>query len=68
MRNVLTCVLMTSNGLGVVSRAQPVEQAGREFSCASFPADLSEASLVERYGEANVRRALRGVNYFCRSR
>jgi hypothetical protein len=28
-----------------------------EFSCASFPADLSETELAKRYGNANVKRA-----------
>jgi hypothetical protein len=47
---------MTCIELGAVSEARFVE-AGQEFSCASFPADLSEAQLVERYGQGNVRRA-----------
>jgi hypothetical protein len=34
--------------------AQP---ALEEFSCASFPADLSETSLINRYGTGNVKRA-----------
>jgi len=57
MRGVLACVLVISIGLGAASGSQFTEGDGREFSCASFPADLSEAALVERFGGANVRRA-----------
>jgi hypothetical protein len=45
-----------SIGWGVSGR-QLTERDGREFSCASFPRDLGEAALVERYGAANVKRA-----------
>lgn len=57
MRGVLACVLVISIGLGSVSEGQFTGRDGREFSCASFPADLSEAALVERFGGANVKRA-----------
>jgi hypothetical protein len=57
VRGALTCVLVTSIGIGAGGRSQLREQDRREFSCASFPADLREAALVERFGDANVRRA-----------
>lgn len=57
MRGVLMCVLVISIGMSAISGSQFPERNGREFSCASFPADLSEAALVERFGAANVRRA-----------
>jgi hypothetical protein len=57
MRSVLTCVLVTSIGLAAVGGGQPTEQPWRDFSCASFPAGLSNATLVGRFGQANVRTA-----------
>lgn len=57
MRGIVTCVLTIAVGLGVVSGSQSTERNGSEFSCESFPADLSEAALVERFGDANVKRA-----------
>jgi hypothetical protein len=58
MRRVLACIVAILIGLGAVSGSQFTERNGREFSYSSFPADLSEAALVERFGAANVRRAL----------
>lgn len=57
MRGVLACVVVISIGLGAVSGSQFTERNGREFSCSSFPADLSETALVARFGATNVRRA-----------
>jgi hypothetical protein len=50
-------MLMISIGLVAVNASHLAERDGREFSCAAFPADLSEAALVERFGGANVARA-----------
>jgi hypothetical protein len=57
MRRILACVVVISTGFGAVSGSQFTERNGREFSCSAFPADLSEAALVERFGATNVNRA-----------
>jgi hypothetical protein len=56
----LVATLMVSGAAVVaqqVGNGPPPGQAAREFSCAAFPADFSEAALVARFGQANVSRA-----------
>lgn len=57
MKNSLACIVMGWFGLQVVGAFQTLQGPRREFSCASFPTDLSETDLIDRYGRDNVKRA-----------
>jgi len=50
-------------GLATAGSVRAQQQPFEDFSCVSFPADLSEARLISRYGRENVRRArVRGAD------
>jgi hypothetical protein len=57
MRSSLAWMLVSWLGLQVEARTLLPQPALEEFSCASFPADLSETNLINRYGTGNVKRA-----------
>jgi hypothetical protein len=57
MPNKLLATLMVLS-LWPVGGGRAAAQGGQlEFSCRTFPANLSEAALIRRYGAANVKSA-----------
>ena len=57
MHNAVACAVVAWIGVQTVTAVQARQAPERELSCTSFPADLSEAELVERYSRSKVRRA-----------
>ncbi len=57
MHNAVACAVVAWIGVQAVTAVQARQAPERDFSCTSFPADLSEAELVERYSRSKVRRA-----------
>ena len=53
----LVSTLVVWLGLAIAGPLRAQQPHFEEFSCALFPADLSEADLIRRYGQENVTRA-----------